>query len=931
MATLNFKEVSKTKYYSIKHLGGKGYNLIKLTEGGFNVPQGFLISTEAFQTFLNHQPEKDQKKLSEMIKEQLSTLKKDDGTWMTNMEEVKKIAENIRQTIEESPMPEDLEKEILEKTDEKLSYAVRSSGTAEDTEEFSFAGQYETYLNIDIKQIIKHVKLCWSSLFTERGIIYRATNGFMNDGDITTEICVVVQQMVHSEKSGVMFTANPVNGNRNIISIDACFGLGEALVSGKTNADSYLVSKKNYKIQEKKLGDKKVSIIHLKEGGTEEIEIKEEKQKIFALEDKEIIELAKIGADIQKMYGSVQDIEWGSQNGKFFILQSRAVTSLFPLVSIPVTSLKKSLESPNSTPYVDKYFRVYFSMNHAQMFQDPFRPLGMSLFTEIINATGLMIGNSTVTPYRVTHAAGRLYVDITDVLGLPGMDKNMEMKADAETAQALKLVKSHEEYKSHRPHLEMNTILTLSQSVFKYGGAALWAYLFTDTSDIQKGFIDLAENSLEKQIEMLNSIKEDVDLFPTIEKVMLNFMLSFIDGVGFLLPGFVSARQISDDPQMSFLSGIQNLTTEMGLKTGDLTDIAREFQSVELKLEKIVKNKIDSTQKVLDSFDESDKGEAKFKKEFSDFIKEYGHRCQGEIDITNQRWSENSIFILTTIYNGIHNGGIGEHRERFKQSVDKGNHDINEIIKKTEESAKNSIWNSLSLGKYAKDQVTSMKKKIQMAKDVMTIREHPKFYIIKVFEKARKLIQELAKKFVKSGIIDEEEDIYYLYIPEIEDLMKSPNDFKHEEVQALIKKRKVDYLKYLKMNPPAVMTSEGEDVQAMPDVQLKENQLQGMGVSKGRIEGFAKVIFDPLNESIQKGEIMVTSHTDPGWTPLFMTASGLITEVGGILTHGSVVAREMGIPAVVGVKKATKIIKSGDYLKIDGTSGIIEIVKNQKK
>ena len=368
MTTLNFKDIIKTKYYSTKHLGGKGYNLIKLTEGGFNVPQGFLITTEAFQKFINFEPQEKEKTVSEFIKENLLTLKNKDDSWNTDLEVVSKIAEKIREKIVESSLPEDLEKEILEKSHEGASYAVRSSGTAEDTVDFSFAGQYETYLNIKTKNLMKYVKLCWASLFTERGIIYRSSNGFMDDdSNFTTEICVVIQEMIHSEKSGVMFTANPVNGNRNIISIDACFGLGEALVSGKTNADSYLISKKNFEIKSKILGDKKVSIIHLEEGGTKEIEIKEEEQKKFALEEKEIIELSKIGIEIEKMYQSIQDIEWGFWKGKFYVLQSRAVTSLYPMVSKPVHGLKESIESPTPKPYFDKHFRIYYSMNHAQV------------------------------------------------------------------------------------------------------------------------------------------------------------------------------------------------------------------------------------------------------------------------------------------------------------------------------------------------------------------------------------------------------------------------------------------------------------------------------------------------------------------------------------------------------------------------------------
>src|SRR5437667_8556516 len=313
---LGFQDIDKTKLMVV---GGKGANLCELSKiEGIRVPDGCCISTEAFKRIIGETPS-----INDLL-DQLSLLKVQDR------DKISELSGAIRRGIEGIAIPQDIDYEItchLEQLDEKNAYAVRSSATAEDLPTASFAGQQDTYLNIIGKEaILKHISKCWASLFTERAIIYRLQNGFDHR---KVYLSVVVQKMVFPQVAGILFTADPVTSNRKVLSIDASFGLGEALVSGLVNADSYKV--RNGKIIDKKISTKKLAIYALKDGGTYEQEIEPEMQNRQALTDEQILELGRIGRKIEEHFGCPQDIEWCLVDDTFYIVQSRPITTLFPI------------------------------------------------------------------------------------------------------------------------------------------------------------------------------------------------------------------------------------------------------------------------------------------------------------------------------------------------------------------------------------------------------------------------------------------------------------------------------------------------------------------------------------------------------------------------------------------------------------------------
>src|SRR5436190_12957521 len=358
-------------------VGGKGANLGELSRiEGIRVPDGFCITTEAFKRIIG-----ETSPINELL-DQLSLLKLEDR------DKIGEVSGEIRRVIEGIAIPQDIDEEItrfLSRLGEENAYAVRSSATAEDLPTASFAGQQDTYLNIIGKEaILKHISKVWASLFTERAVTYRLQNGFDHR---KVHLAVVVQKMVFPQVAGILFTADPVTSNRKVLSIDASFGLGEALVSGLVNADIYKV--RNGKVIDKKISTKKLAIYALKDGGTKEQEIGPERQNRQALTDEQILQLEHIGRKIEQHFGYPQDIEWCLVDDTFYIVQSRPITTLFPI--------------PEAN---DQENHVYVSVGHQQMMTDAMKPLGIS-FWQLTAARPMFT------------AGGRLFVDVTQDLASP--------------------------------------------------------------------------------------------------------------------------------------------------------------------------------------------------------------------------------------------------------------------------------------------------------------------------------------------------------------------------------------------------------------------------------------------------------------------------------------------------------------------------------
>lgn len=863
---LDFQEMEKTQ---LSLVGGKGLNLGELSKiQGIQVPEGFCITTEGYHKAIA------QNDTYSALLGRLTKVRVEDR------DQISEISREIRQLIRGVDIPIDVVNAVghyLSKFGEEYAYAVRSSATAEDLPHASFAGQQDTYLNIiGKKSILQHISQCWASLFTDRAVIYRIQNGFDHS---QVFLSVIVQKMVFPQVSGILFTADPITSNRKLLSIDASFGLGEALVSGLVSADCYKVQ--GEEIVDKRISTKKLAIYARKEGGTETWQLSLDQQKKQTLTESQILQLARIGRKIEAYFGSPQDIEWCLENDTFYIVQSRPITTLFPI--------------PEAN---DDANRAYLSVGHQQMMTDPIKPLGLSFYL-------------LTTPAPMRKAGGRLFVDITNHLtSTVGRENllNMAGKSDPLINDALLTLINGRDFIKLSPDDEKKQSANNSNKVIPSS-----PQIESDPS-IVSDLIKKSQTSIEvlKQniqsksgVELLDFILED---FQELKRILFDpqsspvFMAAMNASawVNEKMNEWLGEKNVADTLSQSVDN---NITSEMGLALLDVADVIRPYPDVVAYLQQV---KEDNFLEELVKFD----GGAESRDAIDAYLKKYGMRCPGEIDVTKTRWSEKPITLVPMILGNIKNFEPNASYRRFE-------HGRQEALQKEQE-----ILDRLKQLPDGNEKVEETQKMIRLIRNFIGYREYPKYGMISRYFVYKLALLKEAEQLVQAGIIREKEDIYYLAFQELHDVVRT-NKLNYQ----IIVKRKDDYQFFEKLTPPRVITSDGEIIAGeYKRENLPANAIVGLPVSSGVIEGRARVILNMENANLEDGDILVTSFTDPGWTPLFVNIKGLVTEVGGLMTHGAVIAREYGLPAVVGVEDATKLIKDGQRIRVHGTEGYIEIL-----
>lgn len=865
---LFFNEIDKT---SFAYVGGKGANLGEMTKVNFPVPQGFCVTTQAYQVFVATSD-----KMSYFFT-QLAGLQADQ--W----DEIRVLGEQIRNHLEHMTLPLEVEAAIVkawQRHGEEKTYAVRSSATAEDLPQASFAGQQDTYLNVMGKvQLLDAVQRCFASLFTDRAIAYRAKNGYDHRQVL---LSVVVQEMVFPEVSGIMFTADPISGNRKVTSIDASFGLGEALVSGLVSADLYQVRDEH--ILQKKIATKKTAIYPVPEGGTITQNLPLEQQQAQAIADERIIELAKLGERIEELYGCEQDIEWCLVRERFYIVQSRPITSLYP---VPRVS--------------DDQVHVFMSVGHIQMMTAAMKPMAISMVT-------------TLVPIAVD-AGGRIFADLTSIFGIKILRKRVPLamqRMDEQLGTALMQVLERLNMKFSQQRISYRLLVPVAFTVFRIFATNL---LTADLASRREFVNHLIRDSVkhgEQNVRKTNlassvsAIKKD--MHRALPSALLSVVPNWLTGelaleiMTKLLHKWYGDTEALPALQRS-LPG--NVTSELGLMIGDLADTAREHPQIVAYLQSATNEGFyQGLQEIPDS--------EGFCIRLEQFMGLYGMRCPGEIDISVPRWREVPATLSPAILSHIRAVAPGEHRRQFEEAA-----------KEAEQVAKNLVWEVRKRKGLVRAKL--LQRLMDVYRNLGGLREHHKYLLVQHLDIYRQVILVEARKLVQSGLLMEISDVFYLTMDELQALEKRES---MPDVLKLIIERKKQQELYKSMKPPRVMTSEGEVITGTRrDVQAPKGALLGTPVSAGVVEGYAKVVLRPEEARLSPGELMIAPFTDPGWTPLFYSAKGLVMEVGGLMTHGAVVAREYGIPAVAGIDGATEIIKNGDYIRIDGTKGYVEVLE----
>lgn len=864
---LGFHDIDKTK---LAVAGGKGANLGELSSiEGLHVPAGFCITTEAYKKIIEETPA-----MKELLK-QLSLLT------VGERDKIVKLSSEIRQVIEGASLPQDLQAEItqyLAGFGQNNAYAVRSSATAEDLPTASFAGQQDTYLNVSGKEaILTNIRKCWASLFTERAVTYRLQNGFDHR---KVHLAVVVQKMVFPETAGIMFTADPVTSNRKVVSIDASFGLGEALVSGLVNADTYKV--RDGRVTDKKISTKKLAVYALPDGGTHEHALAPALQNQQALTDEQILSLARIGRQLEAHFGCPQDIEWCVADGSIYIVQSRPITTLYPIPEVN-----------------DEDNHVYVSVGHQQMMTDAMKPLGLSFFL-------------LTTSAPMVQAGGRLFVDVAYNLASPSsrdMIINVLGQSDPLIKDALISIMERGDFIKSLPHEEKTPNSGKSKKIMLPEG---FRGQFECDPAIVANLIESSQASIE-QVKQTIQTKSGTDVFDFIleDLEQLKKWITDPQNLGVIMAAIDASTWINEKMHLWLgeknaadtlsQSVPNNITSAMGLELLDVADVIRPYPEVIAYLQQV------KEEGFLEQLDKL-KGGPETRNAIEAYLTKYGMRCAGEIDITKPRWREKPATLIPMLLSNLKNFAPNASKRKFEQGRQEALQKEQELVERLKQLPE------------GEQKAKETKHMIDLIRTFIGYREYPKYGMInRYFVYKQALLQEAAQ-LVQAGILREKEDSYYLTFAELREVVRTGKvDYQ------IISKRQEEYQGYEKLTPPRVLTSDGEVVTGKYKREnLPAEALAGLAVSAGVIEGRARVIVNIADADLAEGDILVTAFTDPSWTPLFVSIKGLVTEVGGLMTHGAVIAREYGLPAVVGVENATKLIKDGQRIRVNGTEGYVE-------
>lgn len=793
---LDFTEIDQSR---VALAGGKGAHLGELMRiDGVHVPAGFCVTTDAFQRILAEAPSVDDQL------DRLSRLTADDH------ESIRLVTSEIRQTIESITIPKEIAREIedaLARLNPRAAYAVRSSATAEDSPTTSFAGQHDTYLNVvGPTAILQHVSRCWASLFSERAATYRLRNAVDHR---KVRMAVVVQQMVFPRAAGILFTADPVTGNRKVSAVEASIGLGEALVSGLTNADAYKV--RHDQIVAKTIATKRLAMRASSEGGIQQQAIDAEQQQQPALTDAQVVRLVELGRRIEAHFGRPQDIEWCLDGETFLIVQSRPITALFP---IPKRD--------------DDEVHLYLSVGHQQMMTDAMKPLGISVWQ-------LSAGAPMFT------AGGRLFVDVAQRLASPTSRAGilaMAWRSDPLTGDALQTI------------LDRGDFITLLPDTGPGAPPPAATPIETDPAIVDE-LIARGESSIvalkrdiasKSGLELLDFIAAD---FQELKRILFDprshqAIMAGMEATWWIndrLQEWLGEKNAADTLSLSVPN---NVTSEMGLALLDVADAIRPYPEVVSFLERVDDDDFLIRLPAL-------AGGAEARDAICTWLDRYGMRGVGEIDITRPRWSEHPSTLLRLLLGNIKNFEPGAAARRFEEGRQKAWQKEQELLGRLRTLAD------------GEQKALETKRMIDRVRTFIGYREYPKYGMIsRQFVYKQALLDEAAR-LVRTNVLRERDDIFYLTFQELHDVVRT-----NQVDEGLIRTRRDDFQSYRALTPPRVLTSDGEIITgAYRREELPRGALVGLPVSAGIVEGRARVILDLQDATLEPGDVLVTTFTDP--------------------------------------------------------------------
>ena len=835
---LDIGEIDRTQ---VALVGGKAAHLGALARlEGIDVPAGFCVTTDGYRRVVAGVPGLDG------LLDRLARRHPDDR------EGIGHDSARVRAAVAGADVPPDLVTSItgaVAGLGVAAACAVRSSATSEDAPTMSSAGLHETFLDVvGPGEVVRQVRRCWSSLFTERAVVYRLVNGVDHR---SVAMAVLVQELVDPTASGVLFTADPVTSDRTVVCIEAVPGLGESLVSGRSAAD----------------------VFRVRDGDVVSEAIVPERRGAPTLTGAQVVRLAGLGRRIEARLGHPQDVEWCRVADGFRIVQSRPITTLFPV--------------PEAD---DDALHVYVSVGHQQMMTDPLKPLGLSFW-------------QLTTPRPMAEAGARLFVDVAALLSSPATRPGLLegfARSDPLIGDALRSVVDRGDLPevvdggppappgigpldpldadpalvAELVERGRSSVAALREEIRSVAGPALFDFIRADFDELRRALFD------PRGLQVIRTAMEAA--------WWLN------DRLG----AWLGETNVADTLSLSVPG---NVTSEMGLALLAVADVVRPHRAV-----------VDLLRRVDDDgfVDELPgvPGGTEARDAFVAWLDRYGMRCVGEIDITRPRWSERPSAVVPLLLGHVEHAEPGAAGRLFEAGRRRARAKEREVLVR------------LASGPDGEVRAAETRRMIARLRTFSGFREYPKYGMVCRYAEYRRVLLVEADRLVRDRVLPDREDVFFLRFDEFADVVRTGR-----ADGDLVRRRRQGFGAARALIPPRVFTSDGEVVHGnYRRAGVPPDALVGLPVSSGVVEGRARVVREPADAGFAPGDILVTAYTDPSWTPAFVSVAGLVTEVGGLMTHGAVIAREYGLPAVVGVERATQRIGEGEWIRVNGTDGFVE-------
>lgn len=867
---------------TLETTGGKGASLARLATAGLPVPGGFHITTDAYRQFVAS---------NDLQPRILAALEPVDASQPATLETA---SQAIRQLFMQAAIPTPIADAITQAYDDLSNHtitqsrnhtidqspnhpmpvAVRSSATAEDLPDASFAGQQETYLNIrGTEAVLEAVKKCWASLWTARAIGYRARQNIDPD---SVALAVVVQELVFADAAGIMFTANPMNGSRNETVINAAWGLGEAIVGGMVTPDTLTVEKSNRRVMKREIADKQVMTIRI-DGGTEEQAVPEPKRQTPVLDNRQAAELAQIGMQIEKLYGAPMDIEWTLADGKFAIVQARPITAL----SEPPIEWKRP--NPKGT---------YMRGSIVDLMPDPVSPLFASMGLPGVIAGVMRIGR-TLT--RSEPALPRDYFLTINSYAYSGVSFNPK------------------EWRWVLFHLLPSTL-----RIFRMGIPVWRDEVHPYYQSVVARWREQAPDKMPVG-ELWRGIGEVVETATYYIGTLMFATMGSSAGAEMLLTRVYDAfaRREGDPPATTLLMGWDNIPARSEKSLYDLAIWCRGQEALATFILKTPSEELvdllasERPPKRIDAGDWQ-----AFHRRFDEHLQRFGYIVY-QLDFAQSLPLDQPAPMLETIKMYLRGEGVNPH-ERQKASEQKR-------IQTAE----------TMLGRLKGLKLWAFRKALAIGQTMAEVREDALADIGLGYPLLRRMLHELGGRFAEAGAIEQADDIYWLEKDEIDTGVAAlASCATLAGLAGSVAQRKAFWQRMKQITPPSMiplkerfMGIKMDAFRARTEEEQTGNVLSGVPTSPGKVTAPACVLHGPEDFGRMKpGDVLVAGTTTPAWTPLFAMASAVVTDIGGPLSHGSIVAREYGIPAVMSTGVATRRIQSGQMITVDGEAGTIKLL-----